>query len=75
MDICYGNRKDKTMATKNTEMFTIDSDSLSVEELEERLEMAALFATKASSSGGEQVVASVYTDPSCWANMHEGCTL
>ena len=63
------------MATKNTGMFTINSYDLDVEELEERLELAALFATKASNISGEQTVASVYTDPSCWDHMHEGCDL
>jgi hypothetical protein len=63
------------MVTKEMNLSAIDLCDLDVEELEERLEMAALFATKANNIGGEQVVASVYTDPSCWANMHEGCTL
>jgi hypothetical protein len=61
------------MATKNTEMFTIDPYALDVEELEERLELAALFATKASGTNGELVVASKWDDSSCWADMHEGC--
>jgi len=61
------------MATKNTEVYTIDLCDLEVEELEERLELAALFANKPSNIDGEQTVANSYTDPSCWANMHAGC--
>ncbi len=63
------------MATKNREMFTIASYDLDVEELEERLELAALFASNTDGTSGGQTVASAYTDPSCWANTHEGCNL
>ncbi|GHO97674.1 hypothetical protein KSF_077220 [Reticulibacter mediterranei] len=62
------------MATKKTEMYTIDLDSLDVEELEERLELAAMFANKPASIDGEQGVASAYDDPSCWAHWHDGCS-
>jgi hypothetical protein len=50
-------RKDRPMATKDLEMSTIDPRALDVEELEERLELAAMFATTPGNTNGEQVVA------------------
>jgi hypothetical protein len=41
-------RKDEIMEAETMEMFAIDTCALDVEELEERLELASLFATKAS---------------------------
>ncbi len=54
------------METKNMDMFTIDAYDLDVEELEERLELTALFATKASS--GQTTADNVYNHPDCWAD-------
>jgi hypothetical protein len=50
-------RKDKIMATKETKMFILDPQDLDVEELEARLELAALFATGSNGTSNEQVVA------------------
>ncbi len=58
------------METKHTEMFTIDAYDLDVEELEERLELAALFASNASSAGDKQTVD---IDWGCACNGHT-CT-
>jgi hypothetical protein len=45
------------MITKEAKSRAIDLCDLDVEELEERLELAALFATKPGSINGEQAVA------------------
>jgi len=50
-------RQDETMTPKDRAIFTSDPHDLDVEELEERLELASLFATNASGTTGEQAVA------------------
>ncbi len=62
------------METNTMEIFTIDAHDLDVEELEERLELAALLATNASSASGEQgTAADLWHDPSCLTDWHKGC--
>ncbi len=54
----------------NTDMFTIDSDDLDVEELEERLELAARFVVKDSSTNEQVLVYFMHDhDTDLWADM------
>ncbi len=55
------------MTNKDTEMFNINSYDLDVEELEERLELAALFAMKPSAVCGGDACAANFGTP-CGAN-------